>query len=332
MSRKPTKTERITQLLCLSLILLMANCQTDEIVTNKTTPENTTQKATTIKKVSIDMIPEIKEELEEVKKIKKSNSTEKKSISDFKLDEKNIVELIKDNGDKTYSFVIENELSENESYSVENLNIMVRNAEFQSFITKWIPSDGKPFYNIKKFEGEVQYLDLEGNIQQSFNLPFANTNKTSKTTLQYAFTLGCYSYVIADFGSGWFIYSSREICGGSGDGTSSGGTSGTGSSTGSGSSSEGTTSGNETSGGGGSTTSSTTSFVPNIPTEDEVERKMYNTFLTSLTKDQYNFLGYYTNVNQDIFNYLADNNFASAYKLVAKKNDKCRIYIIHFGN
>src|SRR3970282_476127 len=113
MSRKPTKTERITQLLCLSLILLMANCQTDEIVTNKTTPENTTQKATTIKKVSIDMIPEIKEELEEVKKIKKSNSTEKKSISDFKLDEKNIVELIKDNGDKTYSFVIENELSEN---------------------------------------------------------------------------------------------------------------------------------------------------------------------------------------------------------------------------
>ena len=223
------------------------------------------------------MIPEIKDE---IRGIKKEKSSRNKSLSYFEINENKIIELVNTSGDINYSFIIEKPYVEGEPYTVENLNIMLQNGDYQSFITKWIPADGKQFYNIKDFKGEVQYLDLNGKNLHGFTYPVVNKSaKTAKTLLQYAFTLGCYSYVVAQFdvNEPWFIYSARDICGGSGGGA-----------TGNGTTSGGTTSGGTTSGGtipttsgggGGSSTGGTTTLVPNIPTQDEVEKKMYNTFL-----------------------------------------------------
>jgi uncharacterized membrane protein YgcG len=292
---------------------LLTNCQKEELLID-VNPENNTQIGKqAINVVTIDMIPEIRDE---IRGIKKGKSLRNKSLSYFEINENKIIELVNTSGDINYSFIIEKQYLEGEPYTVENLNIMLQNGNYQSFVTKWIPADGKQFYNINDFKGEVQYLDLNGEILHSFTFPVANkTSKTAKTLLQYAFTLGCYSYVIADFGGGWFIYSTKDICGGSGSGTTSGGT------TSGGTTSGGTTSGGttETSGGGGSSSGGTTTLVPNIPTQDEVEKKMYNTFLLSLNTNQYTFLGYYPQINVQIFNYLHDNEFTSANKIAAKE-------------
>ena len=121
-------------------------------------------------------------------------------------------------------------------------------------------------------------------------------------------------------GSNYEILSSSYICGGGG-GTTSGGTTSRG--TTSGGTTGGTTSTGGTTGtgggGGGYTGSGTTTFVPNIPTEDEVERKRYNTFLVSLNKEQYNFLGYNQDINLQTFTYLQENEFTSSYKTLAKE-------------
>jgi hypothetical protein len=274
--------------------------------------------------VSLKMIPEIEKILNQVKKEKTISN---KSINKFVINEQKITEYIRISGDKSYSFLIEN--NSPEEYVVENLVIFFQDDEYVSYITKWIPSDGKPFYNLKNFKGELQYLDLNDKLIHSVKIGDKKTsksNQTSKTLEQYAFTFGCWDYVIADYGNGAFILSSNNHCGDNGGGTSSGGTSSGGTSTG-GTSTGGTSTGgiggstSTTSGGGGGgyTGTGTTTFVPNIPTEDVVEAKMYKTFLTSLKPEQLNFLGYYTNVNKEIFDYLAEHNFASANKIVAKK-------------
>ena len=296
------------------MVLLLTNCQVDDIIVNEKPVEKSIQKGNAIKYVSLSLIPEIKEQLDGLKRIKKEKSVQNKSLSYFELNEKKIIELINPNGDANYSFIIEKPYVEDEPYTVENLNITLKNGEYQSFITKWIPSDGKEFYDIKKFNGEVQYLDLNGVILHSFKYPYAN--KTAKSLLQYAFTIGCYSYVIASFdvnNENWFVYSSENICGGGGGGTPSGG----------GTTSGGTTSSSDSSGlsgligGGGSTNysgSGTTSLVPNLPSQDEVEIKKYNTFLNSLTTTQYNYLSQNLNFNDLFFNYLLDNFFSTNSK------------------
>lgn len=292
----------------LILLLSMTNCQTEETVFNKAIVENTTQK-TIINSVSLAMIPKIKDKLNGIKRVKKSTSNLNKSTGALELNEKKIIELIKENGDKTYSFIIETELDENDSYSVENLNIMERDGEFQSFVTKWIPSDGKPFYDAAKFVGELQYFDLNNNLLHVFKIGESNQtaklNKTAKS--QLVIQIGCWSYEMIPCGcsgSNYEIISSTNTCSGGG-GTTSGGTTGTGT-TGSGS-------------GGSYSGSGTTTFVPNIPTEDEVEKKMYNTFLTSLNKDQYSFLGYNQTANLDIFTYIQGEGFTSTSKNFAKE-------------
>ena len=285
----------------------MSNCQVDEGIVIEKTIENSVDKTNKIKTVSLEMIPEINDV---IKGIRREKSIRNKSLSYFELNEKKIIELINTNGDANYSFIIEKPYIENEPYTVENLNIMVKNGEYQSFITKWIPSDGKEFYDIKKFNGEVQYLDLNGVILHSFKFPFVN--KTAKTLLQFAFTMGCYGYVIADFGDGWFIYSSENICGGGGGSSSGGGT------TSGGTTSSGDSSGlSGLTGSGGSANysgSGTTSLVPNLPSQDEVEIKKYNTFLNSLTSTQYNYLAQNLNFNDLYFNYLLDNFFSTNNK------------------
>ena len=301
--------KKFKQLSLLFTVLLLTNCQVDDIIVNEKPVEKSIQKGNAIKYVSLSLIPEIKDQLEGIKRIKKEKSFQNKSISDFEINEKKIVELIQENGDRNYSFIIEKAYLDNEPYIVENLNIMVKNGEYQSFITKWIPADGKEFYNIKKFIGEVQYLDLNGKIIHSFNYPVVN--KASKSLLQYAFTIGCYGYVIASFDNeSWFVYSSENICGGGG-GTTVGGTTGGGTTTDSTTGSWGLPSG---SGGGGYSGGGTTSIVPNIPTQDEVEIKKYNTFLSSLTTSQYNYLAQHQIFNDVFFQYLLNNFFSITSK------------------
>ena len=290
----------------------MTNCQTEETVFNKPIVENTTKK-TIVNSVSLDMIPEINDKLNGIKRVKKSTTNLNKSAGTLELNEKKIIELIKENGDKTYSFIIEAELGEKDSYSVENLNIMERDGEFQSFVTKWIPSDGKPFYDAEKFVGELQYFDLNNNLLHTFKIgkstQTAKSNQNAKS--QLVIQIGCWSYEMLPCGCGisnYEIISSANTCGGGGGttsgGTTSGGTPGTGTTTGSGS---------------GYSGSGTTTLVPNIPTQDIVEKKMYNTFLTSLNKDQYSFLGYNQTANSDIFTYLQSEGFTSVSKNIAKE-------------
>jgi len=315
-----TKMKKLLQLFLLSSFFIMTNCQTEDIHKDTITIENTVKKTKEVNFVSLKNIPDVENI---VNGIKKEKSVTNKSINSLDLNQDKIIELLRENGDKSYSLLIDKTFKEGEPYSVENLNVLSENGDYKVLITKWIPLDGKPFYDVEKFIGDLQYFDLNGNLLHSLKIGIndktAKSNQTAKS--QLVITIGCWTYDLIFCGcsdSPYKIVSSSYTCGsGSTSGTTtSGGTTSTGSTTDTSSSGSGGISS------GGTTVYSgtgTTTFVPNIPTEDEVERKMYNTFLTSLSKDQYNFLGYYPNVNQDVFNYLADNNFASANKLVAKK-------------
>nr|WP_315191501.1 T6SS effector amidase Tae4 family protein [uncultured Flavobacterium sp.] len=302
-----TKMKKLFLLFLLSSFFIMTNCQTEEIISNTKNVEDSTQKNKTINIVSLKKIPDVENI---VNGIKKEKSVTNKSIISLDLDQEKIIELLRENGDKSYSILIEKTFKDDEPYTVENLNVLSENEDYKALITKWIPSDGKPFYDVEKFIGELQYLDLNGNLLHTLKIgttiKTAKSNQTAKS--QLVIQIGCWSYEMLPCGcsgSNYEIVSSSYTCAGGGGGTTSGGTTSTGGTTGT--------------GGGGYSGSGTTTFVPNIPTQDVVEAKMYKTFLTSLTTDQYNFLGYYQNVDQDIFNYLAENNFMSANKLVAKK-------------
>lgn len=312
------KNKKIIQLLLLSTVFIMTNCQTEEIFTNTKYIENTLQKTKVVNVVSLKMLPEVNNI---VKGIKKEKNIQNKSINSFEINHEKIIQLSRENGDKSYSLLIEKTHQGDDLYTVENLNILSKNGNYEALITKWIPSDGKPFYDVEKFIGELQYLDLNGNLLHT--LKIGTTIKTSKSNQtaksQIVFEIGCWSYEMIPCGcsgSNYEVISSSYICGGgSGGGTS---TTGSDDSDGTGST-NGTT---DTGGGGGGvvgyTGSGTTTFVPYIPTEDEVERKMYNTFLISLNAEQYSFLGQYPEVNLKIFNYLRENGFTTINKKYAK--------------
>lgn len=307
--------KKLLQLFLLSSIFMMTNCQTEEIISDIKKVKDSTQKTKAVNIVSLKAIPVVENFIKGIKKEKTINN---KTINSFDLNQEKIIELSRENGDRSYSILIEKTFKDDESYTVENLNILSENGDYKALITKWIPSDGKPFYHVEKFIGELQYLDLNGNLLHT--LKIGTTIKTAKSNQnaksQLVIQIGCWSYEVipcgCDGGLGaQEIISSTYTCGGGSGGTISGGTTG------------GTTSPDGTSGtgggGGGYTGSGTTTFVPNIPTQDVVEAKMYNTFLVSLNKDQYNFLGYNQDINLQIFTYLQKNEFISSYKTLAKE-------------
>lgn len=307
--------KKIASLLIFTSFFLLTNCQTEENILTKKNIENTVQNTKAVNYVSLNMIPNVKNI---VKGIKTEKTIQNKSINSFDLDEEKIIEFSRENGDKSYSLLIEKTVSEDEPYTVENLNILSENGEYKALITKWIPANGKPFYDVTKFIGELQYLDLKGNLLHSLKLGAnTTTSKSSQTSKsQLVIAIGCWEYEMTACGcegSNYQVVSSSNHCGMYG-GTTTGGTSGTGGT--GGSSGTGSSTG---SGGGGYTGSGTTTFVPNIPTQDVVEAKMYNTFLVSLNKDQYNFLGYNQEINLQIFTYLQENEFISSYKTLAKE-------------
>lgn len=281
---------------------MMTNCQTEEIISNTKNIEDSIQKTKAVNIVSLKTIPVVENF---VNGIKKEKPITNKSINNFDLNQEKIIELSRENGDKSYSILIEKTFKDDEPYTVENLNILSENGDYKALITKWIPSDGKPFYDIEKFIGDLQYLDLNGNLLHTLKIgttiKTAKSNQTAKS--QLVIEIGCWSYEMLPCGcsgSNYEIVNSSYICGGGGGGTNSGGTA-SGGTTGGTTSTGGTT--GTGGGGGGYTGSGTTTFVPNIPTEDEVEKKRYNTFLVSLNKEQYNFLGYNQDINLQIFTY-----------------------------
>ena len=301
------KIKKLLQLFLLPAIFMMTNCQTEEIISNTKNIEDSIQKTKAVNIVSLKTIPVVENF---VNGIKKEKTITNKIINNFDLNQEKIIELSRENGDKSYSILIEKTFKDDEPYTVENLNILSENGDYKALITKWIPSDGKPFYDIEKFIGDLQYLDLNGNLLHALKIgttiKTAKSNQTAKS--QLVIEIGCWSYEMLPCGcsgSNYEIVSSSYICGGGGGTTS--GTTSTGGTTGTGG------------GGGGYTGSGTTTFVPNIPTEDEVERKRYNTFLVSLNKEQYNFLGYNQDINLQTFTYLQENEFTSSYKTLAKE-------------
>jgi hypothetical protein len=325
-----------TKSIAICICLVFSSCNTEESDLSKFDNQNTK-----INTVNLNEISFIKEELNKIKlEKKKYKNAQSRSIEDFNLNEDKIIALQKDNY-SSYTFIVENIIGDNGPYYVENLVIETTNTSYNAYIVKYIPSDGKEFYNFQDFNGNVKYESLDGNPINEIPV-----DSTPVTFSHQAFTIGCWDYVIADYGAGWFIFSTTNHCSGGGNtggGNTGGGNTGGGNTgggnTGGGNTGGGSTGGGYHSGGGGSGTGGTgnggsqSSTVPNIPTDDEVLARKYNAFLTSLSPQQYQFLGVNDEVNNTIFNYLADGFFSISRKQFAMELIDLAIdYLNEYGN
>jgi hypothetical protein len=120
----------------------MTNCRTEDIHKNSINIDNTVKKTKEVNLVSLKNIPDVENI---INGIKKEKSLTNKSINSLDLNQDKIIELLRENGDKSYSLLIEKTFKEDEPYSVENLNVLSENGDYKVLITKWIPLDGKPF-------------------------------------------------------------------------------------------------------------------------------------------------------------------------------------------
>ncbi|KIA87205.1 hypothetical protein [Flavobacterium sp. AED] len=152
-------------------------------------------------------------------------------------------------------------------------------------------------------------MDFEGEIEvKSIN----KNSELAKSNTQSTF---CFTEVVSacsgdpwDCGGAICGYYSRTTCvtlGGS-SGAISFGTASTSSYIGTGS-------------GGGYASSNSVITSPNLPSGDAVITKQYNTFLTTLNKTQYYFLGLNPPFNEQITNYLIENEFTYASRIIAKE-------------
>jgi len=240
--------------------------------------------------------------IERAKRQIRSNSiTLSKGIAELNLDENNILVMdLADNG-RNISIVVNQEYNPESSYFVMNLNIIQHDGIESYFITKYIPADGKPFYNYSEFIGTVEFYDLDGNLLSA----------SQQTGRHLAFILGCYAYVIQDNTGTWMIQNIECICSACGGGGAGGETGG--SDTGSGGYGNNGYGNNENGGsggsGGGDGSGNNTPGIPNIPSEDVQDQKKYSAFLGVLNTDQTLFLYLYSGYNTAVFNYLKENNF-----------------------
>lgn len=189
------------------------------------------------------------------------------------------------------------------NYSVTNLNIVIQNGIESYFLTKYIPADGKPFFNYSQFVGIVQYLDLNGNILSS-----TSVNKNQQIMVR----VGCSMLIIStECGhcswSTWELVGVFDVCPGGGGvgGETQGGNNG------------GYTPGESGGGGGGTGGTPTQPNIPNIPSENDVHVKRYKSFLTIyLTQEEVDILITNQNLSDHLFNYLSsmENNFSPSSK------------------
>lgn len=239
--------------------------------------------------------------IERAKRQIRSNSiTLSKGIAELNLDENNILVMdLADNG-RNISIVVNQEYNPESSYFVMNLNIIQHDGIESYFITKYIPADGKPFYNYSEFIGTVEFYDLDGNLLSA----------SQQTGRHLAFILGCYAYVMQDNTGLWNIQSAECICaacGSSGGGSTSSGSEGDTGTGGYGNNGYGNGGNNGGSGGDGS--GNNTPGIPNIPSENVQDQKKYTSFLGRLNNEQTQFLYEQPGYNISIFNYLKLNNF-----------------------
>lgn len=292
----------------ISTFLINSCRQENEFIKNSKQTLNSKAK---ISYLSIKELPALKPSIEKAKKmlIQNKDSFFSKGITDFDLDEENIITMdFADNG-RNISIIV-NEPIINDQYFVLNLNIVQHDGTETYFLTKYIPDSGKPFYSYSEFIGEIQVLDLDGSLLYS--------NKQTTTSRQMSFILGCYGYVINDNAGYWQIQSSVCICSTCGDsgGGSIGNTDGNTGTTGNGTTAPGNPggtspyNGNPDGGGANGDGGNETPSVPNIPTENAVKQKLYNSFLGTLSEAQYNFLVQHSYYSNQVFYYLNDNNFS----------------------
>lgn len=278
------------------LLLFLMGFLLQECREESTAIENDNIKAK-ISYKTLKEIPEINPSLEKVKKQLKNSSKlmAERTANDFEIDEENILVLdLADNG-KDISMVVNQSFSEND-YSVINLSIVQHDGMENYFLVKYIPQDGKPFYNYSDFIGTVQIMDLNGTI-------LATHSPSAKQQIQ--FEVGCWTYVATgcDCNGGSWEIAAYNHCG-TGSGPHNGSTSGIGT---------GSTTGG-TNGNGGSGSSSSTLSVPNIPSEDVVDQKRYKSFLTTINSSQYTFLAQHQEVNDMFFYYQKNNDFSTESK------------------
>lgn len=292
MKKKSTFKESglVVLILYLLIILPFLNACRSESITNESETTRLLNKVT-ISNKKLDEVPEAVKLVGQIKN--SSNNILNKTIEGFEVDEDNVLVLDLQNEARLVSIVVQGPVLE-ESYSITNLNIVTHNGIESYFLTKYIPSDGKPFYNMGTFIGTIQYLDLNGNILSS---TYANKNET---IMLY---VGCIMMEIngCSCNDHWQIVGSYNICGGAtggSGGTNSGSNGGYVPGTGGGA------------GGSGGTPSQP--IIPNIPTEDVVDQKRYKSFLTSLTSEEVDVLIANQNLSDHIFNYQKSKNFSSS--------------------
>ena len=114
------KIKKLLQLFLLPAIFMMTNCQTEEIISNTKNIEDSIQKTKAVNIVSLKTIPVVEKF---VNGIKKEKTITNKIINNFDLNQEKIIELSRENGDKSYSILIEKTFKDDEPYTVENLNI-----------------------------------------------------------------------------------------------------------------------------------------------------------------------------------------------------------------
>lgn len=300
-------TKKLLQNLSVVLLLiLLIGCRSEDLPKNEQKNINAKISIKKLNEIS-DLIPVLNDIRSQMKN---ATNLQNKGIEDLDLDEVHIVVMdFQDNG-RTISINVNQDFSET-SYFVMNLNILQHDGIETYYITKYIPADGKPFYNYSNFIGTVEIYDLNGNLITSSN----NSGR------QLHFSLGCFSYVINDNAGFWQIQSvacnygcSCDGGGGgsTGSGGSSGGNSGDGGYPGDGSNNGGS------GGGGGGSGSGGSPMVPNIPTENFMEQRKYEAFLNQLTSSQLQFLAEHADYNNNVFNYVKANNFnPSHYNLMS---------------
>lgn len=289
------------------VIIILLGCRSEDLP--KKEQENINAKIS-VKK--LDEIPDLITLVDDIKsELKKSNNLLNRGIEDLDLDEDHIIVMdLQDNG-RTISINV-NHNSSGPTYFVMNLNILQHDGIETYYLTKYIPSDGKPFYTYSNFIGTVEVYDLTGNLLFS----------SSHLGREDYFTLGCYAYVINDNAGFWQVQSVACVYGcdcssGGGGGSSSGGSTGGGGSSG-GNGSTGNGDGGYNGGGGGGDGPGGPPIVPNIPTENFMEQRRYEAFLNQLSQSQLQFLAEYPDYNNNVFNYVKANNFnPSHYTLMS---------------
>lgn len=202
-------------LLILAFTTFFSSCEKDlyeESINESSIQQN---KATT-KYLSIDKVPSI---ISEIKKYNPSyryliNGTETppsgRGAENLDLNLTSILEVTDNQGDKTYSIGILNDLDDSEKYYFENLHIYEKNQQLKTILFKYEQTDDSKVFDLKTFTGNINIYDLNRDL-----LGFVQVENGEQKHIKIV--KGCWKIVIFEDGTIWF-----EDCSGSGGDNSDG--------------------------------------------------------------------------------------------------------------